>query len=373
MHLSKYKYSSNVLFIYSIVLFILLFAGRGLSLGNYLFNVSYGTIIAIPSIIFFSLTIKFKNSSNYIFLLFIITVFIMYGYLSLFYTKSFYYGLDKIFNLSAFILVTWIFTSALNKHQIIKVFKFIILISLPLATIYILLNISTGFQSRQGLLGAGSITTGRIFSFACISTFYFALKDRNKKMYMLFAVFLVAVFLSGSRGNFLFLILAIVLPWVINNFRVIIKPLIVFVGLCIFLVSSSLIEKLPFFYRYSLLFDGGGDSILVRFEAYTMALRLFLENPFFGVGIGGYSYYSLGYDSIDYPHNIFMEIGAELGSIGLFLFLLVCLFSFFITIKNHLLLSIFIFYFLVSMGSGDLFDARILFVIALINQSFNRE
>jgi O-antigen ligase len=52
-----------------------------------------------------------------------------------------------------------------------------------------------------------------------------------------------------------------------------------------------------------------------------------MDNVLIGIGTGGWSYAHNRFDFRDYPHNIFLEIGSELGLLGLIIF---CTFLWFI-------------------------------------------
>lgn len=362
------RYSNPLLMFFAIFCFLFLFSGRGFSFPVNEVNISYGILFGlIPCFIFFknsSFNFLIRSSLGMIATI-IILIFFFYSFFSLFYSQSFNYGLDKTLNLFLFFIVGVLFVSLLEENELLLLFKYLIYLIFPLALAYILLNLIIGFQSRIGLLGAGSITTGRIFSFACILSMFFLVEEKKIKYLFIFIILLIAVFLSGSRGNFLFIIIALSIPWVFNNFKVFLKIFLIFLVFSYLVFKFSLYENIPFVSRYFLLFEGGGESILVRFDAFKLAASIFQNNFFSGVGAGGYSFYSLGYDGFDYPHNIFFEIAAELGFFGLILFLFIIFFSFIIGLRNFFILSLLVFYVLVSSGSGDLYDARFIFVLFL--------
>jgi len=95
-----------------------------------------------------------------------------------------------------------------------------------------------------------------------------------------------------------------------------------------------------------------------------------------GLGIGGFSVFYNGYDAPRglYPHNIFLEIGSELGILGLFAFIFVICKSIIVAFDNikksklewnyyiniSLLMSL-IFMLINSSVSGDINDNRLLF------------
>lgn len=363
------RYSVGILIFFSFLILALFFSGRGFSLDVGNIDISYGFLLSLIPIFVFYDKINlnsFKRNGLYLSIAITNFLFVYYSLFTLFYTKSPYYGLSKTLNLFLFIVSCYLVLSLLRKIEFIKIIKYCIYLITALAVIYISINIASGFQSRVGLLGAGSITTGRLFAFACIFSIYFIVILKEKRFIYICLLLTIAVFLSGSRGNFLFLLISLVAPWALNNIKILIKMFLGLSFLFFIVYFFSLHEKIPFFYRYTLLLEGGGESILIRFDAYRLAFELFKDNFMLGIGSGSYSYYTLGYDSIDYPHNVLIEIAAELGFVGLFLFFIIISLSFIAVRKNIVVLPLFVFYFLISMGSGDLFDARLIFVIPLI-------
>lgn len=75
-----------------------------------------------------------------------------------------------------------------------------------------------------------------------------------------------------------------------------------------------------------------------RFLFYENALEVFLENPIFGVGTGGWRANYDGPDQSDgdnlYPHNIFLELGAENGLVGLVPFIMLAGVAFYVAFRH---------------------------------------
>ena len=128
--------------------------------------------------------------------------------------------------------------------------------------------------------------------------------------------------------------------------------------------------------RMTLLIQGGGESLLVRLDLFKSSFKAFYENPIIGLGIGGFSTYYSGVDCRLYPHNMILEIGSELGILGLtsYFFLLAFCLTYFLTLRKKYtkkgkyyflliaILAAFIFMFLNTMISGDINDNRLFFV-----------
>lgn len=80
---------------------------------------------------------------------------------------------------------------------------------------------------------------------------------------------------------------------------------------------------------------------------------------FLGRGLGSYGYYFYGVDAREYPHNIFLEIGFELGLIGVLFFLLFVISIFNSLNYNYINAFIFILYpILELMKSSSFSDFR---------------
>ena len=70
------------------------------------------------------------------------------------------------------------------------------------------------------------------------------------------------------------------------------------------------------------------ESINQRLRFYKAAITSIKNNPVLGIGIGNWKFISIKYDSKEmseytvpyYAHNDFLQIGAEIGIIGLFFF-----------------------------------------------------
>ncbi|MBK6586638.1 MAG: O-antigen ligase family protein [Coprothermobacter sp.] len=86
-----------------------------------------------------------------------------------------------------------------------------------------------------------------------------------------------------------------------------------------------------FLVRLQLLTEGLGTSALNRLARFSAALSAMTTFPvtIVGLGIGGFQVYYNGFDALrgDYPHNIFLEIGSELGFVSPMCLLLLVFFT----------------------------------------------
>jgi len=165
----------------------------------------------------------------------------------------------------------------------------------------------------------------------------------------------------GGRGPVLFLGIIFILRYiyVFKKVRgltyliyILLLPLIFLMG---FYSKPIILESIiP---RFSTLsFDGD----VLRIQQYLHSLQMIFEHPIIGSGIGGFGNSFYGYDIYAYPHNIFLEITAELGVPSLILLLLFGLasirkvFSTSLSSDQHIIWLIFIFFLLNGMKSGGI-------------------
>jgi O-antigen ligase len=112
------------------------------------------------------------------------------------------------------------------------------------------------------------------------------------------------------------------------------------------------------------------DAFSGRDDLMALAWRLFREHPLLGVGIGGYSFYSPDPTNNGFPHNLFLEIAAELGFVALIAFAALVLWAFWEAVRqlrdhkfplwseSTAVLALLIFGFLQMIKSGDMNDNR---------------
>lgn len=94
-------------------------------------------------------------------------------------------------------------------------------------------------------------------------------------------------------------------------------------GLCVLVLFFT-----PLGSRFLSSFDLSEGSIAGRIEIWTQAIGIIREHPFFGVGLGNYSYVlepAAPYHTPIYAHNLYLDIAAELGIVGLTLWLVMFL------------------------------------------------
>jgi len=112
--------------------------------------------------------------------------------------------------------------------------------------------------------------------------------------------------------------------------------------------------------RFNVFFDSeelASDlNYTSRLIYFSSALNYFLMNPFLGGGLGFFGDF--------YPHNLCLDISAQLGLLGFLFFGFGLIYS--IYNLNFILSKLIIFYFLASMFSGDMRSSRELFSIMIL-------
>ena len=132
---------------------------------------------------------------------------------------------------------------------------------------------------------------------------------------------LYSIFLVGCRGPLISAILGLFFYFLVTynkNIKLsfiisVILFFIIIIWMTNFNIIYSIMGKFPNISAYSLEQIKEGMSTKERLEAYSLAIKLFLQKPLLGVGTGGFPG--------GYPHNIFLEIASENGIIGILIFI----------------------------------------------------
>lgn len=162
-----------------------------------------------------------------------------------------------------------------------------------------------------------------IYSFYCGLTIPFAfalyLTLKQKRWLICGSVIFLVDLLTFSRGGYVGLIggfiLFLLLSWHVipSKFRN-----AIYIGsfflLFFFVIPQNMITQ-----RFLSSFDPTDNSNTHRIELWTTAMENIVQRPFFGTGLGAYSYTidpSATYRTPIYVHNLILDITVELGAIG---------------------------------------------------------
>jgi O-antigen ligase len=146
---------------------------------------------------------------------------------------------------------------------------------------------------------------------------------------------------------------------------------LVFAGILVPSIDPELSSTLV---RLELLVDSPREdtSTTDRIERYQDAWRIWAASPVFGHGTGSWPVLA-GYGDVrEYPHNLFLELGAEQGLLGVLLFVAAVAYAFaalgpWSDLRRDpirlTILMLLTFALVTSQVSGDLVDNRILFLL----------
>lgn len=337
-------------------------------------------------------------------LLFLGIIFI--SFISLMYTPSHTYALEKIVRFS--IIAGWCFFGVFflfkNEESIKKFLIGLVFVSTVMATSLLSNGLSTGI-GFQSTFGSSYVSLARVCAMgSLILLMYFLFtKQRNFLRYIALIsalILFIPLIQSGARLPVLILILTLMsIPLSMIKFRngdVLISKKIIplfLMAVVVFVSSFVLYEKGyadTLVYRMEVMFnsENGGNSVEGRTSRFETAWDMSTESYFLGYGLGSFPLFYSKMDAEDYPHNLYLEILSELGIIALIIFvtlLVIALKRGIIYYKLHRLnplnasvYIILLFWFINSFGSSSLtgdkvFYAMIALTIILPILSRNKE
>lgn len=247
-----------------------------------------------------------------------------------------------------------------EKKIIFIAFSHLALVINLIALIY---KFKNGFMVRQvnfGLLGP--------ITFGWINTILLVINLFGKFSKKIILIALLMIIWSGSKGPFL-ISLFFILYYFKNSFsKIRIKDVLVAATLLVLVIYNLLpyyedvriFKTIVDFYSNSDTYvsEGGAGSIGSRAFYFSKAIEIWFKNILFGIGFGSWESYVTGHK---YPHNLLLEIIAEVGLIG-FSFLLLIIYRF----KKNEYFFIFILGILLQFTSGDFSYFRYYFIFILL-------
>ncbi|RXS15622.1 O-antigen ligase family protein [Staphylococcus saprophyticus] len=317
-----------------------------------------------------------------IFIFFIVYIFTSYFYSpsanSL--TKSLHFSLTSGWAfIGSFLIIK-------SNNSFNKVFKGIIILALISSIFALKEYFNNTIHTQLNVFGSDYLALGRLLGISILILLANILLIKqsitNKIFTSMTTLFLLlTLIVSGGRAPLLFLIITILifLLFQVNLNNKTLKYNKLLPSFIVFLITVVLIffkSNLAIFetFKTRLLFlttqSGGGASASGRIDRFKIAFHMFKDSPIYGKGIDSFSkYYGM---ANDYPHNIFLEIAAELGIIGILIFSIILIYSLYNLHlnfqkdkQNKLLcwkiLLIFIYTLLNANISGDIIGNRMLF------------
>lgn len=380
---SVFKSALDDIILFDTTVIFMLFSGF-IALKRIIKNGKITKIIILPFILFFMLA-----------------TFMLISYI---YSISESYALDK--SIRFFFLTGWsfigIFILVPNKDSLMKFLNSIVLIT-SLTSFYVIFQYLSSPEvilgyTRFGVDGENVIGLARISGLASIITLLLFIYKKTNFFMKIFGILFTSLFvttllLTGSRMPLLALIISISLSLFLslnlekksikfNKGGLILAVLVALFILILFLFYDNSFMETSM-QRIISLFESDA-STLERLYRMEFAKEMFINNPIFGNGVGSYAVNFSGVDLRDYPHNIFLEILAELGVTGFILFSLLFIFGFLILLKGtnraltvaQIVVIVSFVYLLINANvSGDINDNRIMYsflaLVILLNQFRN--
>lgn len=236
------------------------------------------------------------------------------------------------------------------------------------------LSLDSATPGRAAILGGGPNVFGRIMGLSCIVAVGLILSGRRLPGMIILPCSLFFLVLSGSRGAQMSLVLAglvsiIFLPEFRSAIRRYLPTLLMSAALATLTITINPVISDFVYHRfvYQIFIELHSAG---RWEIFQEALSLWNTHPILGAGIGAFNSIS----EFKYPHNVFLEVASELGSIGLVLYVIkiaaltFAIFRYRPRGKPHMLIVPLVlalgFSFFAAQVSGDFYDDRLTWLLS---------
>lgn len=262
-------------------------------------------------------------------------LFLCYAAVSMLWSPSSEYATFKLLRLASVGLLLVVAPAILfgSRDRFHRLFGFSVYASSFVAILLIAGYLLPQYPRAFQLIGAKShLAPGRNIGFgALVATFYLLSSGRDPRRYtyaFLVGVMVVGLTVSESRGPLIAAMLTMGVLVVLTLYvergeklRAFAFVLASGLGLAFLVVLHSVGVSIPTFDRIIPLLQGEVDtSNANRLEFLYNGYLLWLQSPVFGNGFGSYGVWFFGVDVRGFPHNIVLEILAELGVVGLAIF-----------------------------------------------------
>tara|TARA_B110000211_G_scaffold71759_1_gene83187 strand:- start:1823 stop:3010 length:1188 start_codon:yes stop_codon:yes gene_type:complete len=376
------KYKNSFSWIYILLACAMLAIGRLYDERLEFFGINLSIILSVSFLLLsIPLLLSIKRVKHFntkrLFYYFLLIIIILPPMLCLYFDYD-TFGFEKYFNFIFIVIPLVIIVIETFKYNDVRIFFKILLgfiIVLSLIGLLVVLNSS----DRLSVLGGGPIVFARWMNIGLIILFFIKQSSINKKSILLMLFFFVLSLAAGSRGPVLSLAITFAVYFFLNFQKVFLRVLF----------FSFLIASIAFFsgINTSILGIGKTERLVTKDNRSKNARMVFASRSFdlmshypLGVGLGNWQVYANKIKPThllkhQYPHNLVLEIFAELGIISGILFLILLLKILFYNYKKmylnknnehsfYPLLFYLQFYLIInSFFSGSLNDSRLLFVV----------
>ena len=333
----------------------------------------------------------------------IVYLFLIFGLLlgiSYMYTASPDYGFRKIlrfntFAVTMFISPLLIIKSPADSKRLLSYFYFLLVIIIGIMLLQFVYFLKWGdfaivlaYWNRISIPGANPIQVSRYLAIGAAMMIALLIRNRPSQSLHYFAilsVILLSIILSGSRGPLVSIIIGSIVYAILyerkHSSRIFGYGILAIGTIITFLLvlPESLTQRFFDISQGSVIMTQQGvrriSTIATRYEFWSMSIEAWFSSItsfFIGLGAGGFSSLFIWRDWHWYPHNLFFEIIAELGLIGLVIGVLFIINSYQIINKgiqrgsftDHSALWVAgtVVMFIAAQFSGDINDNRILWM-----------
>jgi O-antigen ligase len=246
-------------------------------------------------------------------------LFVIWVISGVFYTPDIYGGIYKILKLILLSISVIYIERILIREQIQfdYIYNFYNIFSVVISIAFILTYYFSNKVGRASFLDTTPVAFGYFLGFDIIILLQLISQRRKNIVKYWYGISLIFVFyallLNATKGVFISILVTLILFFPKYKMEYNIKEvlLLLIIMLFAFISVSNNLEKIPVLQRF--VYITKDLSTIERINLYKDAINEFISHPFTGIGTNGLYVY---------PHNIFLEIGAENGIIGLVLFLL---------------------------------------------------
>ena len=302
-------------------------------------------------------------------------------------------GFNQIFNVFiSFYTIVFLLT----KDKSLKTFIFSLMLgSLIVETFFSLLpimeDLETGDFTYRSMKYSGLAANINITSFSMVFKlpfllhyiFYLKKKTYKISLSILLMCVLYIIYILGTRGAIigLFSIFVFLIIYFLNNIKNLKKLKTSLILIAIAFISSIILNSITsnkynaanVFERAATISLSTEDgSVNQRLRYYKQAMKHFISNPIFGIGIGNWKFLSIKYDKKNitqytvpyHAHNDFLQIVTEQGILGLTAYLMVFVSFLFTYIKQKLFFRDPVNIFMIASISIFVIDSMLNFPIA---------
>lgn len=259
--------------------------------------------------------------------------------------------------------------------EFVKLFHlFTSLIASTLCITYIFLGDIFTFLYGNYLEGESGLPDYLALGILLASGFILSIEKTGKVWLIYKSIVLTAIVLLAPRGPLLSLILVSVIYYLFKrNLKFKWTAVIYLILISLFFlyfgdgITSRLFSR---FFEISDSTSSAFSSVGSRMDLFYTAVDNFFDSPIFGIGYGSFGIKFYGFEDRIEPHNIFFEILAETGIVGLALFLVFIISVYYYSnlrkVKNDVFLnSIFtltLYLIIQSLSTTYLIDSKALFL-----------